>query len=84
MTQTEHHQKFARWMQLYIAELLGEPSENIEVTDPIAAFDLDSIDTVTMTIEMENKFEIRLSPEFFWNGKLSISDIANQICEEIA
>lgn len=77
----ELHSSLVRWMQLYLATLLGETADDISVRDPIKTFDLDSIDAVTMAIELEDRFDMRLTPEYFLNGKLSITDVANAITD---
>lgn len=69
-----------RWMKIYLATIVGDPVDSLDVLDPLSEYDLDSIDAVTMAIEMEQKFGIEVHPETFLLGHLSISDIANKFC----
>ena len=76
-----HHDSdsLKRWMTLYLAVLIGEPSETIDTSESISFFDLDSVDAVTMAIELEDKFGIVVHPETFLNPQSSIDYISDRL-----
>lgn len=69
-----------RWMTIYLATLIGEPVESLDVSDPLSEYDLDSIDAVTMAIETEQKFGVEVHPETFLASDASIAEIASRLC----
>ncbi len=69
-----------RWMTIYLATIIGDPVESLDVLDPISEYDLDSIDAINMAITMEKKFSIQVHPETFLQSHMSISDITNNFC----
>ena len=73
-----------RWMKVYLATVIGEPSETVNTSEPLSIFDLDSIDAITMAVELEQKFKIEASPEHFLDGTSSINAIANKIASSVA
>jgi acyl carrier protein len=70
------------WMKEYISAVVGEPVDSIDHTAQFLAFDLDSIDAVTMAISMENAFNTEVSPEMFLDGLTSIDEIVSQLCKQ--
>lgn len=68
-----------RWMQLHLAVLTGQPSETISVDEPFRTFDLDSLDAVTMALEMEKALGVDISPEMFLNGDATIAVITDRM-----
>lgn len=68
-----------RWMTLYLAILIGEPSETIDTSESLSFFDLDSIDAVNMAIELEDKFGIALHPETFLDPDSSIDQVSERL-----
>ena len=79
MEKTVSSEKLIHWMKLYLANLLGENYTDIDENVPIREFDLDSIDAVTIMMELENAFSIKITPEYFFNRSLCLVDIANDI-----
>jgi acyl carrier protein len=66
------------WMKAYLATVVGERSENIDTQDPLSAYDLDSIDAVTMALEMEKALGNPVHPEMFLDNNASIDDVIAQ------
>lgn len=79
MTAPLSQESLKRWLQVYIATILGEPSETIATNEALSTFDLDSIDSVTMAIELEKRFAIQVLPEIFLSRELSLDDIVKQL-----
>lgn len=75
------HDTLQRWMKIYLATLIGESVDSLDTSDPLSEYDLDSIDAVTMAIEMEQKFDIEVHPETFLASEASIFEISNQYCQ---
>ncbi|MEP4039079.1 acyl carrier protein [Pseudophaeobacter sp.] len=75
------HDTLQRWMKIYLATLIGESVDSLDTSDPLSEYDLDSIDAVTMAIEMEQKFDIEVHPETFLASETSILEISNQFCQ---
>lgn len=69
------YDKVRRWIIVYIAVLVGEPSDSIETSVPFSRFDLDSVDAVQMAAEFEKTFHVEVGPEFFLRGHQSIEEI---------
>jgi|GEM_PF-2280264 len=63
------------WMKEYLAAILGEPFEFIDPAANFFTFDIDSIDGVTMALEMEKAFNIEISPEIFLDGLTTIEEV---------
>lgn len=82
MTETKapNHETLQRWLQVYIATIVGDAADSLDLSDPLSEYDLDSIDAVTMALEMEQKFNIEVHPETFLASERSITEIANQFC----
>jgi len=68
-----------RWIIVYLATVIGEPSENIDPTDAISEYDLDSIDAVTAALDLEAAFGVHVHPETFLLDDASIDDIVARI-----
>lgn len=68
-----------RWMQLHLAVLTGQPSETISVDEPFGTFDLDSLDAVTMALEMEKALGGDISPETFLDSEATIATIVDRM-----
>lgn len=69
----------SRWIKVYLATVVGDPADSIDSSAPLSEYDLDSIDAVTMALEMEKMFDISVHPETFLDGDASIDDIVEQM-----
>lgn len=63
------------WMREYLADIIGEPLEFIDPAANFFTFDIDSIDGVTMALEMEKAFNIDIPPEIFLDGLTTIEEV---------
>lgn len=68
-----------RWILVYLATLIGEPTDSLDPSDPMSEYDLDSIDAVTMAIELQNTFKLRVHPETFMRRTESVYDIVARL-----
>lgn len=68
-----------RWMQLHLAVLTGQPSETLSVDEPFGTFDLDSLDAVTMALEMEKALGVEVAPETFLDSEATIATITDRV-----
>ncbi|WP_049976451.1 acyl carrier protein [Azospirillum sp. B506] len=66
-------------MMAYLATICGEAAERMDPGQPLAVYDLDSVDAVEMALEMEKAFRIVLDPEIFLDTATSIAAIATAI-----
>ena len=69
------------WIKIYLAVLIGEPSESIDTTSPLSYFDLDSLDAVNLALELEDRFGFAVHPETFMDYNASINDISLRLSE---
>ncbi|WP_051261558.1 acyl carrier protein [Desulfovibrio inopinatus] len=67
------------WIKDYLANLIGEPAETIDTTNPLSYFDLDSIDAVVMATKLSDEFGIDIHPETFLAEEISIDKISKRI-----
>lgn len=72
-----------RWCQLYLAVLIGESIESINTNDKLAVYDLDSIDSVTMAYEMEEKFGFPIHPDTFVEDSKTLEQIIEVLYTEL-
>ncbi|WP_421725958.1 acyl carrier protein [Bauldia sp.] len=73
--------RIRRWLIVYLAILVGEPSESIEANVPFSRFDIDSVDAVQMAAEFEKAFAVEIGPEFFLRGELTLDEMVALIAE---
>lgn len=73
-----------RWMMAYLATICGDAADRMDPGQPLAVYDLDSVDAVEMALETEKAFGIVLHPETFLDTTTSVAAIANSIATEIA
>ena len=77
----EKSESLTPWIKTYLAELIGEPIETINVNESLSYFDLDSVDAVTMGLRLEDEFGIAIHPETFLNENASLADVIKEIVE---
>jgi acyl carrier protein len=75
--------KIERWIVVYFAVLTGRSSEAIDLDQPLADFDLDSVDAVELTSEFEKAFGHELDPEFFLRGGRSLREVVAGLAEVV-
>ncbi len=51
-----------RWVVVYIASVVGQKSELLDLDAPMAIYDFDSIDAVEMAFEFERTFGREVDP----------------------
>ncbi|PWC88145.1 hypothetical protein TSH100_08730 [Azospirillum sp. TSH100] len=68
-----------RWMMAYLATICGEAADRLDPGQPLAVYDLDSVDAVEMALEMEKAFGIVLHPETFLDTTITVAAIATAI-----
>lgn len=73
-----------QWIQNYLAELIGETIETIDINLPLSSFDLDSIDAVMMAMKLEEAFGFSIHPETFLDGDASIRDSSERILQYLS
>ena len=64
-----------RWLAIYLAVLVGKPSELIDRDIPLSRFDIDSVDAVRMALEFERAFRCEVGPELFLGGGKSLREM---------
>lgn len=57
----------ARWLQHRIAERLQVPEEAIDIRAPFARFGIDSVEALTITVELEEQLGRRLPTTLVWD-----------------
>jgi len=72
-----------RWIKEYIAGLIGEPFESIASDMQFLEFDMDSIDAVTMALEMEKALNMDVPPEIFLDGLTTIEEVLDYFKTQI-
>ncbi len=72
-----------RWIKEYIAGLIGEPVESIDSHVKFLEFDMDSIDAVTMALEMEKALKLDVPPEIFLDGLTTIEETLHHFKTQI-
>lgn len=73
---TKSRDEIESWMHHYISELISEPLEQIELDTPFLEFDIDSIDSITMALEMEKALHIEVPTDIFLDGLTTIKEVA--------
>ena len=63
------------WLFNYLLEITGEPIEEMSLNDELFKYDLDSIDSITMALEMEKAFNREIQPETFLDGLTTIQEV---------
>ena len=71
--------RLRRWIVVYLAVLVGQDSDAIDIDIPFRHFDLDSVDAVEMASEFEKAFGYAIGPEFFLNGDTTVRDMAGDL-----
>ncbi|MDJ0930289.1 MAG: acyl carrier protein [Breoghania sp.] len=69
------------WLHLHVATALSESSEAVDVNVPLTKFDLDSVDSVMMAVDLEKRFSVPVHPELFLNADKSLVEVADLICK---
>jgi acyl carrier protein len=67
-------ERIRRWITVYLAVITGQASEEIQLDQKLASFDLDSVDAVELTSEFEKVFGRELDPERFLNGSQTLRE----------
>ncbi|MEQ8756845.1 MAG: acyl carrier protein [Coleofasciculus sp. G1-WW12-02] len=60
-------QAIQNWMVNQLVEQLSLDAKNIDVTEPLTRYGLDSIDAVTIVGELEDWLEVELPSTLFWD-----------------
>ncbi len=71
--------RIQRWIVIYLAILVGEESDTIDVDAPFSRFDLNSVDAVEMAAEFEKAFGCEIEPEFFLIDTPSVSEMVPRL-----
>jgi acyl carrier protein len=71
--------RIQRWVQVYLAVLIGHDSDSVDVDIPFSRFDLDSVDAVEMAAEFEKAFGYDIGPEFFLQSTPSVRQMVEQL-----
>lgn len=77
--QTLDSETLNRWILVYLATLIGEPTDSLDPSDPMSEYDLDSIDAVTMAIELQNTFKFQVHPETFMRQSETVHDVVARL-----
>ncbi|MEP0155266.1 acyl carrier protein [Pseudophaeobacter sp.] len=72
-------ESLSRWILVYLATIIGEPADSLDGADPLSEYDLDSIDAVTMAIELEKTFKFGVHPETFMKQAASVDEIVSSL-----
>lgn len=78
-TVTPDRDALQHWMMAYLATICGLPADAMDPAQPLAAYDLDSVDAVEMALELEKAFGLVLDPETFLESRNSVSAIADAL-----
>ncbi len=71
--------RISRWMVVYLAVLVGQDSDAIDIDTPFRQFDLDSVDAVEMAAEFERAFGVDIGPEFFLRGEVTVREMVEAL-----
>lgn len=74
-------QAIQNWMVNQLVEQLSLDAKNIDVTEPLTRYGLDSIDAVTIVGELEDWLEVELPSTLFWDYP-TIEKSAQYLVEE--
>lgn len=66
------------WLTKYIAELIGESSEEIDTSEKLFEYDLDSIDSLRMAVEMEEAFGVEVPSDTFFDGLTTLDEVIDR------
>ncbi len=77
-------QDLADWMILYVAVLIGEPSESLSLETPLAEYDFDSIDAVNMALELQDRMDTPVDTELFLDSSRSLLEVLNSLMPDHA
>ena len=83
-TERADQARIRRWIVVYLAVVVGNDSDGIEIDVPFSQFDLDSVDAVEMAAEFEKAFGLEIGPEFFLRGEPTIRDMVEALVEQRA
>ena len=67
-----------QWIKQYLANLIDEPIDSIDLNAPLSFFDLDSIDAIVMGMKLEQESGIAIHPETFIDGDATIEELSKQ------
>lgn len=79
MTKAE---EIAQFMRTIIANEVGLAITDIDLETDFFAYGLDSINAIYLLELLEDKYDLKLSPLYFWDYP-TISSLSNQIHSEI-
>ena len=60
------------WLKIYLADMINEPSESFDGSAKLSYFDLDSIDAVTLTTDLEDRLRVSIHPELLLDEERTI------------
>ncbi len=74
--------EIAQYMRTIIAREVGLAASDIDLEGDFFTLGLDSINAIYLLELLEEKYELKLSPLYFWDYP-TISSLSNQIYSEI-
>ena len=75
MKQKLQKEILSTWLTEYIDDLTGEPIEDIDTSAKLFEYDLDSIDSLRMAVEMEQALGIEVPPDTFFDGLTTLDEV---------
>jgi len=76
--------ELSEWLLVYVAVMIGQPSETLSLDMTLRDLDMDSVDSVNLALELEKKFEVPVDPELFLNGDKSLNNVLVTFWEQLA
>ncbi len=68
-----------RRVTLHVAAIAGRPSETVQPSASLAAFDIDSVDAIEMAMRMERELGCEVDPELFLRSDATIEALAEAL-----
>ncbi len=70
------------WLTLKFANWLEVPAEDLDARRPISSYGLDSISSVTLSVELEEELDIELDTAVLWD-RPTLQSLAEHLTESL-
>jgi acyl carrier protein len=71
-----------RWILVYVATIVGEDSDSLDIHAPLSRYDFDSLDAVEMAVAFEKTFGRETHPELFLRSDQTIAGLTAVLCKD--
>ena len=70
------------WLTVKFADWLEVPAEQLDPTQPIASYGLDSISAVTLSVQLEDELSVELDTAVLWD-RPTLESLAEHLAEKL-